>query len=299
MNPFLDQIQRSTNDTVQTLLSVVKIAFFSKLNVPVDSDFKNRRELVVLGNGPSLNQTVSDHADFLSEKTKMAVNYAAISELYEQLKPEIYLIADPLFWQSKEVTDRLFGAMAQKTSWPMVLYMPARSRKIPYWQQLILANTNIKTRLYNTTPVEGFGWFTYPVYKKGWGMPRPHNVIIPCIMQGLRMPFTELYLAGVEHSWLKDIYVSDDNRVYMDMKHFYADEQKRVQSQNFNSAPSRLHQILYHMYVVFKGYLTIDAFARKQNKRIFNITPGSYIDAFERKTLLSGSTKKEENRHVR
>lgn len=282
MNPFFDRIQQLANDTVQTILSVVKILLFSQFKVPVANAFQNNRELVILGNGPSLNQTVISNADFLSEKTKIAVNYAAISDLFEQLKPEIYLIADPLFWQSEEVADRLFGAMAQKANWPMVLYMPARSRKHRHWQQLVAARPSIEVRIYNTTPVEGFTPFIHWIYKKGWGMPRPHNVIIPCLIQGLRMPFTVIYLAGVEHSWLKDIYVSDDNKVYMDLKHFYADQQKRVQSQNFNSAPSRLYQILFHMYVVFKGYFTIDRFARSLNKQIYNITPGSYIDAFER-----------------
>ena len=36
------------------------------------------------------------------------------------------------------------------------------------------------------------------------------------------------------------------------------------------------------MYVVFKGYFQIKAYARYLHKEIFNITPNSYIDAFER-----------------
>ena len=36
------------------------------------------------------------------------------------------------------------------------------------------------------------------------------------------------------------------------------------------------------MYVAFKSYFVLDAYARSLSKEIINITPGSYIDAFRR-----------------
>ena len=41
----------------------------------------------------------------------------------------------------------------------------------------------------------------------------PHNVLIPSIAIGLRLPFKKIYLAGADHSWLPEITVTDDNEV--------------------------------------------------------------------------------------
>ena len=52
-------------------------------------------------------------------------------------------------------------------------------------------------------------------------MPRSHNVLIPTIMIALQLDFKKILLAGADHNWLKDIYVSADNRVFLTQKHFY------------------------------------------------------------------------------
>ena len=50
--------------------------------------------------------------------------------------------------------------------------------------------------------------------------------------------------------------------------------------ENLHSA--RLYTILYHMYVAFKSYFVLEAYARRLDKEVINVTPGSYIDAFKR-----------------
>jgi hypothetical protein len=69
----------------------------------------------------------------------------------------------------------------------------------------------------------------------------------------------------------------------MHQKHFYDQNQSqaaKVQKEDLNSA--HLYTILYHMYVAFKSYFVLDAYARKKGKEVINVTPGSYIDAFRR-----------------
>lgn len=269
--------------TWQTLLSVVKIALQSKKASPLPSSFSNPHELLILANGPSLNNTVSEASHFVKGKTLLAVNFSVTSPMFEELRPELYLIADPLFWIVPEKREQLFRTLAEKTSWDMHLFIPARALKCKEWMPLIAGNKHIKTCIYNTTPVEGFRWFCHRVYAKGWGVPRPHNVLIPSIAIGLRLPFRTIYLAGADHSWLPEISVTDDNVVLMHQKHFYDTNRSKaatVTQENLSSA--RLHTILYHMYVAFKAYFVLDDYARSIGKEIFNITPGSYIDAFKR-----------------
>lgn len=270
----------------QTFLSIVKILLQSKWNTRLPSLFSNPEELLILANGPSLNRTVQESSAFVRGKTLLAVNFCVTSPMFEELRPELYLIADPLFWIIPEKREQLFRSLAEKTTWPMNLFIPTRALKNKGWQPMLAGNPNIRLCIYNTTPIEGFQGFCNWVFTKGWGVPRPHNVLIPSIAMGLRLPFKKIYLAGADHSWLPEISVTDDNVVLMHQKHFYDQNKSQaatVKQENLNSA--RLYTILYHMYVAFKSYFVLEAYARKRGKEVINVTPGSYIDAFKRMKL--------------
>lgn len=267
----------------QTFLSIVKILLQSKFCTNLPREFSNEDNLLILANGPSLNDTILEKSEFIKAKTLLAVNLCVTSPFFEKLRPELYLIADPLFWIVPEKREQLFGELAQKTMWNMTLFIPMRAFKNKEWQPLISKNSNIKVCVYNTTPIEGFPRFCNWIFRKGLGVPRPHNVLIPSIAIGLRMPFKRIYLAGADHSWLPEITVTDDNIVLMNQKHFYDRGKSKattVTQENLNTA--RLHTILYHMHVAFKSYFVLNDFAKIINKEVINITPGSYIDAFKR-----------------
>lgn len=282
----LDKIAAWAADLQQTLMSMVKMPLMSRKSSPLPKLSGNEEELVILANGPSLNSTVAEHRDFLESRTLLAVNLCATSPMFTDLRPELYLIADPLFWIVDEKREALFGSLAEKTDWPLHLFVPARALADKKWQPIIEKNPNIKVHIYNTTPIEGFPAFARFVYRKGWGMPRPHNVLIPSIATALRMPFKKIYLAGADHSWLPEITVTDNNEVLMHQKHFYDRDSSKadtVKQENLSSA--RLHTILWHMHTAFKAYFILQDYAAKSGKEVINITPGSFIDAFPRKKL--------------
>ena len=278
-----DKIMKQLGLLWQTFLSMVKILLQSKWSTRFPSQFSNLDELLILANGPSLNKTIEDGNDFLKGKTLLAVNFFVNSPRFTELRPELYLIADPLFWLVPEKRQQLFGGLAEKTTWPMTLFIPRRALKNKEWKPLLGGNSQIKIVAYNTTPIEGFQGFCNWVFHKGWGVPRPHNVLIPSIAVGLRLQFKKIYLAGADHSWLPEIRVTDDNVVLMHQKHFYdqgTSKADTVKQENLQSA--HIYTILYHMYVSFKSYHILEAYAQWLGKEIINITPGSYIDAFRR-----------------
>ena len=265
------------------VLSVAKIVLQPKRHTHFPASLGNPEELLILANGPSLSRTVQEAPEFIKGKTLLAVNFCATSPMFEQLRPEIYLIADHLFWIVPEKRVQLFQTLAEKTTWPMNFFVPARALKNKEWQPMLAGNPNIRLCIYNTTPIEGFQGFCNWIFNRGWGVPRPHNVLIPSIAIGLRLPFRKIYLAGADHSWLPEITVTDDNVVLMHQKHFYDQNKSQaatVKQENLNSA--RLYTILYHMYVAFKSYFVLEDYARKLGKEVINITPASYIDAFKR-----------------
>ena len=258
-----------------TALSCLRVAWLPKAGNPDVS--RSHNELVILGNGPSLRPLIEQHAGFLRGKDLLAVNYAVLSDYFEQLKPAFYLLADPLFFTDPEHRDRLFDTLVAKTRWPMHLFVSASARGHHPWKDKLKGHPHIRIHYFSMTPVEGFAWFTRLAYGRGWGMPRPRNVLIPCLMTGLRLGYPTLYLAGADHSWLKEIWVDDRNRVREDLNHFY----DQNGAQDYVST-KRLHELLYSLYVAFKSYHTLRAYADSLGRKVYNITEGSYIDAFER-----------------
>lgn len=265
-------------------VSIIRILLLGKKNIPTPERDNGNDSIIIFGNGPSFKNMIEEHADFWVDKSRLMVNFSACSGYFEVVKPDYYLVADPVFWLHKDKEQKLFNALVSKTDWELILFMPADAFKSKNWQSLVRKNKHIRVFPHNTIPVEGPDWFCSWAFRKGLGVPRPHNVLIPALMTALRMGFKNIYLSGAEHSWIHDIGISDDNRVIMNFTHFY-DNGKTEQTDKTQYASYPLYQILYHQYIIFKMYRVIEDVSKKWNSKIYNTTPGSFIDAFERYAL--------------
>ncbi len=280
------KMQDILNAAWQTLLSVGKIVLQSR-GCGVIPQAPRERELVILGNGPSLNDTIVQHSDFLSERDLLAVNFAANAPVFRDLKPRYYVLTDPHFFVAFDQPNvaKLWDVFANEVDWPLALFIPTKVKLHGEWFDKLIKNANVEIIFYNMTPVEGFKWFENMAYGKGWGMPRPRNVLIPSIMLGIDMRYGTIYIAGADHSWTKTLSVDDDNNVVSIQPHFYKEEEKEQQRVRVDYMRYPLHQILYSFYVAFKSYYTISRYAQHRGIKILNITPGSFIDAFPRLKL--------------
>lgn len=239
----------------------------------------------VLGNGPSLKDALAAHASELARVKTLAVNFALNSPLIRDLRPKIYVLADPHFFAGKGADPKvseLWDNLAH-VSWPMRLYVPApetsRARK------LLGENKSVKIKAFNAVGVEGFAAFERAAYALGLGMPRPRNVLIPSIMIAIREGARKVVLLGADHSWMRTLAVSDDNEVVSIQEHFYKDDARELRRVRSEYGNYRLHQIVESFAVAFRAYHRIAAYARKARVRIVNATPGSFIDAFPREPL--------------
>lgn len=265
-----------------TLASALKILLKSRKPSGSES-VQMGTEIVILGNGPSLADTMDRHSDWLASKELMAVNFAANTYAWEKLRPRWYVLADPHFWSKKQNENlKLLWENLKITAWPVILYVPCNKLKATRKK---LRESHVKVKGFNMTPVEGFSWFRHAVWRRGLGMPRPRNVLIPAIMLALREGFTTVMLAGADHSWTRTLSVDDQNRVVTIQPHFYEDnreEHERVASVYSNV---HLHDMLESLTIAFRSYHKIAAYARKLGADVLNITPGSFIDAFPRRQL--------------
>ncbi len=277
---------------VSSTLSVLKILLMSKPVFNRLPKASSAPEFIVLGNGPSLNAFLLEHRNFLQGKDTLCVNLFPVSNFYTEIQPNYFLINAPEMWISDvdahyiETRSAIFEAVAKKTQWPLVLFIPFAARKYQFWQDIVRTNAQVRITYYNTTPVEGFKSFIHFCFRHQLGMPRPHNVLIPSIMLALHLQYKCIYLAGADHSWLKDLWVSDDNQVLLTQKHFYDEKTAQAKPmQQLGRNQRKLHEVLIKFVYSFQGYFVLKDYAASQKAEIVNITPSSYIDAFKRRKL--------------
>lgn len=277
----LDIISSFLSKTGQTLASIAKIIILSKFG-KISKSGKGE-DIVILGNGPSLNTTISESAEFLALHKKLAVNFACNAPVFFELKPEYYVLADPHFFTSDAENVISLWSNLAKVDWQMTLFIPFKKNSSRLSE--LASNKNIRIERYNLTPIEGFKGFCHKVFSSGLGMPRPRNVLIPSIMLAIAAGFKRIYIAGADHSWMKTISVNENNEVVSIQPHFYKENEQEKQRVNMEYLHYPLHQIVYSFYVAFKSYFEIKAYADSIGTEIWNITPGSFIDAFPRKKL--------------
>ncbi len=240
-------------------------------------------KLIIMGNGPSLSDTIRNNIDVLRSTDTLAVNFAANAPEFRQIKPRYYLLADPYFF-SNNADGNLMSLWANLSDadWDMTLTVPHKFRAKAYELLRLVGGSNARVATVNAVGLEGFDILEHIAYRLKLGMPRPRNVLIPAIMTGIWLGYRQIVLVGADHSWMQTLHVNDQNQITAIQRHFYndnEDEQERVADEYRGY---HIHQIVESMAVAFKSYHRIAAFARSRGVKIYNATPGSYIDAFER-----------------
>ena len=282
---FLDRIARQASLCASDVASLVKVALLSRwaarpLRLPGDG------EIVILGNGPSLRETIDKHFDWLSRHTLMAVNFAANAPDFARLKPQRYILADPHFFDAAE-SDGNVGRLwknLREARHAMTLHVPAPRLK---QARALVSGSSLSLEAFNLTPLEGHGWLTHALFDMRLGMPRPRIVMIAAIMAAIGGEYRRICLAGADHSWSRTLSVDDANRVVSIQPHFYSDDSKERERVAAEYAGYRLHDILNSLTVAFRSYHEIRRYAEARGVAIINVTPGSMIDAFPRADLDS------------
>lgn len=265
-----------------SLKSIGKMLLLSK-RATVKKE-KAQGSIIVLGNGPSLKDTLRDHMPMLQRSTTMVVNYAANDDSYVQLRPNYYVLVDPAFFSEKPAESvRALWKRIRATSWPITLIVGARD--LMKAEILVGANDFVSIRTVNLVGVEGWDWLETLAYDKGWGMPRPRNVLIAGLMASLQMGYKEAYVCGADHSWLQNVKVHENNRVTTVQTHFYkeSDGFQQVADKVFEKVT--MPELMMNFYIAFDSYHRMQRYALRRGISIYNSTPGSYIDAFPRRPL--------------
>ncbi|HRE73129.1 MAG TPA: hypothetical protein PK637_04670 [Flavobacteriales bacterium] len=261
------------------------------LKVKWRKTFRNTGEekLLLLGNGPSLSNSMNQLGDSLGRIKTMCVNLFPTTPDFKRVKPSYFVVSAPEFWLENvdpvylESRSSILRALRDDTSWPLEVFIPWEARRFKEWVQLPSKNPNITVTWYNIHPAEGFRWFRHWAFRMQLGMPRPHNVLIPSMMVAIAKGIREVYVVGADHSWLPQITVDEQNVVLVNQKHFYDSETSRPEiMRKLGTGRRTLAEVLQKFQYTFASYFLIRHYAESRGVRILNATPGSFIDAFDR-----------------
>jgi hypothetical protein len=267
------------------LLAYNVLNFFNKQNLRQLKLLKSTNNTIhILGNGPSIKNQIGNLVSNSNECEFIVVNNFASSEYYQLLKPQYYLIVDPGYW-SNDVSDdlkedrKLFDIIKSETNWQLNIIVPYVAFK--YINLVFSKYPNIKIFFYNHTiiPYELNQNLIGKLYLNMLCSPRLQNVISASIFCSIVLGYKKISLYGVDHSWLNDILVDNENRVCWRENHFYSVAQFRPHIKS-NGHVYKLHELLFDYGQVFKSYHNLREFADNCNCKIINHTEGSYIDAF-------------------
>lgn len=292
MNIFKTPIQQAFENIFLTAFSILKIIILVRKRGKRITDLTDKKHFIILGNGPSLVDELMSIDEIPTETEVICVNHFPSTDQFEVIKPKFYVTGAPDLWLDDidqsfvENSNKLFKNIADKTQWEFHLFIPFEARKFKRWQQFLNENQYVKIQYYNNNAVEGIKSFSYLCYRKQLGMPRPHNVMIPCLSLCLQNHIEDILLLGVGHTWLRDLSVTQNNEVLLNQKHFYDKDKTEAKPLDKRGKGSRnLYEVLSKFTLAFYGYFIINDYAKSLDVKIYNGTEDSFIDAFERKSI--------------
>lgn len=284
---IMNTIQKFITELSQSLFSIVKIILLSKFFVGIKKYGSPGNEAVILANGPCLAKDIQHGSSFISTRKKIAVNFFGISNEYEKIKPDYYILAAPEFWLAKtsdyfkEKKEELINCLIEKTNWQITLLIPFQAKGFDFHKR-VSTNNNIHFVFYNITPVEGIKSISQFLFKLNLGMPRPHNVLIPSIFLALNLGFKKITIFGADHSWHEEIKIDETNKVTVNHEHFYDGQKVVLPMYKLDGKEYYIHDIFRKLHFAFKGYFVLKDYSHHLKAKILNASSKSYIDAFER-----------------
>ncbi|MFT6869711.1 MAG: hypothetical protein ACJAYY_000295 [Paraglaciecola sp.] len=284
------------------ILRLIRYLFFKKpgtnIIVEIEEDISKLRqsfnsdimlESVIIGNGPSFNDFMKNHKNFLKDKTVFCVNNFASSAYFEIIKPQFYVIADEVYW-NKIVSNETLKAinktildLKEKVNWKLIILIPNISKNWSFFLNLPKENDNISIAYYNNLNHDILK-NRFALYKKNKAMPQCQTVLVSALFFSLNLGFKTNYLVGGDMSFHKDIIVNKNNVVCRKLSHFYGEETtfNPFLSYNKNNDTHRMGELFLAFSLMHNGFDEMEEYSKFLHAKIYNLGSKSFIDAFEK-----------------
>lgn len=292
---FTEKIIKAIRDSFDTMLffatMAVKEDFCNHIKRAGAIDKHPDSKMLILGNGPSLREQMPRliEAKAWQEGDIMAVNFFATSEEFTVLKPKYYVLSDPQFFREAGCSDRvrdMYKALAEKVSWPMILYVQYYNPEKFDYAKAVGGNPNIRIVRFHTTLFRGFRNVEFWCYRRGLGSGNFGTVVQNGEFIAMQLGYRTIELYGVDHTLLEGLMVDDNNHLCRTQSHYYDSSPAEPKPIFVNATnpprPYTMASYLAETAELFRGHEVLAEYARTEGIRIINRTKGSMIDAYER-----------------
>lgn len=246
-------------------------------------------KMVVLANGPSLQEDINEFQPRDNQYTFFAVNYFATTPLFKIYKPKHYVIIDSLMFSKSfndtrvsVKTEELFNVFINDIYWPISLYLPTNVYKDKDIVNKFSTNSKVTVYSFNSQMSNTFESIRNLLFRFNIAAPVTNNVASAGIYLSILLGFKTIYITGVDHSWVKSIFVNDKNQVCIKDDHFFNPNVVPTPWLKSNGELFKMSEILFAFSTMFKSYEILRLFADKADVVIINKTKNSFIDAFKR-----------------
>ena len=251
---------------------------------------ENNRKVIIIGNGPSLNETIRDYTSILQKTDCFMVNQSAVSDYFELIRPCYYVIVDPFYFVKQEENENiplLLNAFKNKLEWKLKIFVPYAMKESIIVKEL-RENNNIDVLFLNSVMLTGKEYIRGEKWYKRWNQnklfPLSQTVLNTSTSIAIAMGYKEIYLVGADTSWIEMLRVDQHNNdLYWEEAHFYGVKKELVA--NYNPEKSNVAVELEANKRVLDSYQILREYAAYNACKVYNASAYSYIDNLERRTL--------------
>lgn len=277
---FFDSVYKSIRFLYHYIRRWIK---YGKCEFPYRPSAENK-SIRILATGPSLTKEIEElrERNLLSSDLLFVMNFFASTDLFVELKPSRYCLADPVFFKTDRLKEERFQTLIRRINelveWDMKLYVPNVSIEVA---RMLFTNTRLTLIPISTLHFEGFQSKRNLFYKRGIATPSFVNVLLMIEYICLNEGFKKIYLYGADHTFLNNLIVDDDNVLRVEDTHFYGSE-KVYAAVHDDGTPWGVSEYIYNKYLTFVEHEVMRNYADYLGAEIINCTKCSWIDSYVR-----------------
>lgn len=234
---------------------------------------KSSERCFVIGNGPSLDLL---DLNLLKNEDKIMVNHFYKSEELLKLQPNYWMLADPLFWIEEEIFLKPIVNVLETDLINTKLLI--KDESLEYLNMDITGNDNI--HYYHMGMGNDYEDSVAKIDFTGKIPKFAQNVISTALMLSLDLGYKEIILLGCDHTWWN--YSKEEIEGGVLPPHIYSQDRvgrkfgaETFKKLGFSGTRESIERQKYE-------YLELNKNAENNNMKIYNATPGGYLDIFER-----------------
>ena len=251
--------------------------------------FNNFQKAVLLANGPSLKKDIQKVINEVEKSEIYVLNYFAITEYFNDIKPENYVLTDRMFWDEnanddiKKDNEDLFLSL-DKVDWKINLICPDSGFEII--KNRLRKNNNIKIVKVHSVNIE-FKNEKINLFALSRNITTPNfiNGLVMVLWHAIYQKKNKIEIYGADFSLFKEYYIDQEtNELYNSASHFYknTDAQNNASYKYPNEPKKMLHTRLYQQWSSFYQMYLLSKLAKMKNIKVANLSSNSFLDCFER-----------------